>query len=356
MELDEKIGRVKESLRGRRVAVGFSGGADSTALLDIAAGVAEEVVAFTVDTGVMPRGFTERASEIAARIGVPHKIIELKLLDNREFRENSAKRCFVCKNIIYSSIMSEAHAMGLDVVVDGTTVSDMFEDRPGVLVNHLLGIESPLLNAGMKRSDVLEYLKLRGLDYSENTTCLATRINTGEEITPEKINRVSYAESLIGSISDAGAVRVRHDGNSAVIQVEDPEGLLNKNILRHIEGELRAIGFERVLLDLSGYSKGEEELVLYRPCREADSRIMFEVKLPYPIDVKETCSSLESMKPRCSEKMGVIMLDLDGRNVTIFRNGKIVSRNVKDREDAEDVLLKVLPHIIRRLDDSSLVT
>jgi len=318
MELDEKIGRVKESLRGRRVAVGFSGGADSTALLDIAAGVAEEVVAFTVDTGVMPRGFAEGASEIAARIGVPHKIIELNL--------------------------------------DGTTVSDMFEDRPGVLVNHLLGIESPLLNAGMKRSDVLEYLKLRGLDYSENTTCLATRINTGEEITPEKINRVSYAESLIGSISDAGAVRVRHDGNSAVIQVEDPEGLLNKNILRHIEGELRAIGFERVLLDLSGYSKGEEELVLYRPCREADSRIMFEVKLPYPIDVKETCSSLESMKPRCSEKMGVIMLDLDGRNVTIFRNGKIVSRNVKDREDAEDVLLKVLPHIIRRLDDSSPVT
>ena len=347
MDLESKVERVKMALRGERIAVGFSGGADSTALLDMAADVADTVVAFTVDTGVMPRGFIEEASSIAREIGVEHLVLEMNLLENFEFAKNAADRCFVCKNIIYSSIISEAHNRGLDVVADGTTVSDMFEDRPGVLVNHLLGMRTPLLDAGMKRSDVIEYLRFRGLNYLEETTCLATRIRTGEEITPERINRVSYAENLIRGVYDDGKIRVRHEGGSAIIEVDEPERLLEAAIIRHLDDELRAVGFRRVLLDITGTRKTNDDVLIYRPCRDAESRIMFEVKLPYSIDIPGTCRELMNKEPRCSEKMGVIMLETGDGNVTIFRNGKIVARRVTDREEAEDVLLEVLPHIVR---------
>jgi len=346
MDLESKVERVKRALRGERIAVGFSGGADSTALLDMAADVADTVVAFTVDTGVMPRGFIEGASGIAREIGVEHVVLEMNLLENVEFAKNAADRCFVCKNIIYSSIIREAHKRGLDVVADGTTASDMFEDRPGVLVNHLLGIRTPLLDAGMKRSDVIEYLRSRGLNYLEETTCLATRIRTGEEITPERINRISYAESLIRGVYGDGKIRVRHEGESAIIEVDEPERLLEAPIIRHLDDELRAVGFRRVLLDLTG-RKTPDEAMIYRPCRDAESRIMFEVKLPYSIDIARTCRELMDRGPRCSEKMGVIMLEAGDGNVTIFRNGKIVARRVRDQEEAEDVLLEVIPHIIR---------
>ncbi|MGB9837509.1 7-cyano-7-deazaguanine synthase [Methanothermobacter sp.] len=346
MNLESKIKKVKDALKGRRVAVGFSGGADSTALLDIAVESADAVAAFTVDTGVMPRGFIENASSIARSLGVEHFIINRPLLENQEFVSNTPQRCLVCKNIIYTSILHEARKRGFEVVLDGTTASDMLEDRPGTLVNHLLGIETPLLDAGITRRDVLEYLKKRNLEYSENTTCLATRIKD-QEITPERINRVSYAETLVRGLYGEGTVRVRHEGDSAIIEVDEPERLLSPGNLRHIENELRAVGFKRVLLDLTGYRGGEDDIVLYRPCRDAESRIMFEVKLPYHIDIKETCEKLGEMEPRCSEKMGVVMVEVGDSNVTIFRNGKIVARRVIDREDAEDVLLEVLPHIIR---------
>ncbi|MBE2900384.1 ATP-dependent sacrificial sulfur transferase LarE [Methanothermobacter thermautotrophicus] len=347
MDLESKVERVKMALMGEKVAAGFSGGADSTALLDMAADVADTVVAFTVDTGAMPRGFIEGASSIARDIGVEHVVLKMNLLDNPEFTKNAANRCFVCKKIMYSSIISEARKRGLDVVVDGTTASDMFEDRPGVLVNRMFGIKTPLLDAGMKRSDVIEYLRSRGLEYLDETTCLATRIRTGEEITPEIINRVSYAESLIRGLYGDGRIRVRHEGGSAIIEVDEPERLLEAAIIRHLDDELRAVGFSRVLLDLTGPRKTPDDAMIYRPCRDAESRIMFEVKLPYSIDIAGTCRELLDKEPRCSEKMGVIMLEVGDGNLTIFRNGKIVARRVTDREEAEDLLLEVLPHIVR---------
>jgi uncharacterized protein len=41
-------------------------------------------------------------------------------------------------------------------------------------------------------------------------------------------------------------------------------------------------------------------------------------------------------------------MELGGRNVTIFKKGKIVARRVKNREDARDLMVEVLP-LIRRV-------
>jgi uncharacterized protein len=47
--------------------------------------------------------------------------------------------------------------------------------------------------------------------------------------------------------------------------------------------------------------------------------------------------------------MGIAMLEINERNVTIFKTGKIVARRVVDKEDAENLLVKVLPSIRRNI-------
>ncbi len=51
---------------------------------------------------------------------------------------------------------------------------------------------------------------------------------------------------------------------------------------------------------------------------------------------------------KCSPEMGIAMLELAGRNITIFEKGKIFARQVEDKEDAQEVMVKVLP-LIRRV-------
>ena len=44
-------------------------------------------------------------------------------------------------------------------------------------------------------------LKVLKINYSKSTTCMATRISKNSEITPKKINRIKYAESLLKGLS-----------------------------------------------------------------------------------------------------------------------------------------------------------
>jgi TATA-box binding protein (TBP) (component of TFIID and TFIIIB) len=47
--------------------------------------------------------------------------------------------------------------------------------------------------------------------------------------------------------------------------------------------------------------------------------------------------------------MGVDIMEAEGKNVTLFSKGKIVVRGVKDRDDADNFLSRVLPLIRRNL-------
>ena len=76
---------------------------------------------------------------------------------------------------------------------------------------------------------------------------------------------------------------------------------------------------------------------------------MFEAKLPYEINIKKTCRELKKLGDvKCSNKIGVAMIEISKKNVTVFKTGKIVARRVVDENDAWELLMKVLP-CIRRL-------
>jgi uncharacterized protein len=348
METTMKLNILKEELCNKKVLVAFSGGADSTLLAKIAEEVSKDSLAVTIDNGVMPNDFIESARNVADEIGIKHRILKEDFCLDESFKSNPPTRCYICKNKMYSKLEEIRAEEGLDEVVDGTNVSDLLEDRPGTMVNYAKNIRSPLVKAGFTAEEVRELLGSMGMNYSPSTTCLATRISKNSEITPKKINRIKYAESLLKGLTGSTVVRVRDNEDTALIEVEKIDKILNKGILQHIDSELRAVGFRRVTLDIGGYGGSKKEIVVYKPCKDEKNKIMFETELPYQINIKSTCEELKKLgSVKCSSQMGIAMLETDGRNVTIFKKGKIVARRVVDRADAEKLLIEVLPHVRR---------
>jgi len=349
LELQQKLDEVRDYLKDKRVVVAFSGGADSTLLAKLAFESAPEAVAVTVDSGVLPKNFTDKAHKIAEEIGIPHEVLMENFLKDESFRSNPPQRCYICKNKMYTILEQYAKDKGFDAIADGTNISDLLEDRPGVMVNYEKDISTPLVYAGLTAEEGRETLKHLNLDYSQSTTCYATRIPTGTELTTKKINRIEYAETLIQNITGLEMVRVRDDYGEARIEISDVDKLLNSSILNHINSELSAVGFKKVLLDVTAYGGSDKELVIYKPCQDEADKIMFETELPYQIDIRETCHQLENLgEVKCSTKMGVAMIDLDESNITIFGKGKIVAQRVKDKFTAQELMTRVLP-LIRRI-------
>ena len=66
MNPEDKINIVKDILKDKKVAIGFSGGADSTLIAYLSSKVAEDTLAITIDNHLMPTGFIEHAKRAAS--------------------------------------------------------------------------------------------------------------------------------------------------------------------------------------------------------------------------------------------------------------------------------------------------
>ncbi len=349
MDLEINLNKIRNYLKDKRIVIAFSGGADSTLLAKLAVDSSLEAVAVTVDNGVLPRDCIANAKRIAENIGIPHHVLKENYLTDESFSSNPPQRCYICKNKMYDKLEEFARSKNFENIADGTNISDLLDDRPGLMVNYQKKILTPLVYGGMTAEDVHNALKKFNLEYSPSTTCYATRIPTGSEITLKKINRIKYAETLIKNITGDEFVRVRDD-RGARIEVSNVDSLLNNEILMHISSELNAVGFKKVLLDVTAYGDSKKDIVIYKPCKDEANKIMFETELPFEINIPDTCNEMKKLgeEVKCSIQMGVIMMEFGGRNVTIFRKGKIVARRVKNKEDARDLMVEVLP-LIRRV-------
>ncbi len=218
------------------------------------------------------------------------------------------------------------------------------------MVNYNKNIKSPLVIFGFTFEDVRNALEILNINYSKSTTCMATRISKNSEITSKKINRINYAESLLKGLSGSEVIRVRDQDGVALIELGNIDKILNTGMLNHIDSELKAVGFKRVTLDIGGYGDSKKDIVVYKPCKDEKHKIMFETELPYTINIERTCEQLENLgNVKCSVDMGIAMLEIEKRNITIFKTGKIVARRVVDKDDAENLLVKVLPSIRRNI-------
>lgn len=348
MDIKGKMDNLRNYFRGKNVLIAFSGGADSTLLAWVAKEEAKDALVVTVDNGVMPPECIPNAEQIAQKIGIKHLVINENFLEDPAFEINPPNRCYVCKMKMHQILEKIAREGPFDGVVDGTNISDLMEDRPGIMVNIEKNVKTPLVKSGFTSQDVREVLKQNNIDYNPSTTCLATRIPTGKIITTRKINRINYAENLIKNLTGLDVVRVRDDDGLALIEVKDVDKLIDRGLLHHLDLELKAVGFRRVTIDIGNYGDSKDEMIIYKPCKDEKNKIMFETELPYQFNIGLTCHELETLgKVKCSKEMGIAMLEMEGKNITLFAKGKIVARRVKDREDAQKVLFEILPCLRR---------
>ena len=349
MEIEDKLNGLRDYIHGKKIVVAFSGGADSTLLALIAAEESEEAVAVTVDNGLMPSDCIQKSESIAKQLKIKHQVLRMNFLEDPEFAKNPENRCYICRNKIYQHLLKIAADLNYDHVVDGTNIDDLMEDRPGIMVNLEKNIKMPLVKYGFTSDDVRTILKNHNVSYNPSTTCYATRIPTGSLITTKKINRISYAENLIRTLTGLNVVRVRDEDGSALIQVENVTKLVDNALLNHINSELRTVGFISVNLDIGDYGAGKKELMIYKPCKDEANKIMFETELPYQFDMGGTCHELNAIgKVKCSLEMGIAMVEIDESNITLFEKGKIVARKVSDQKAAQELLIRVLPAIRRK--------
>jgi uncharacterized protein len=246
--------------------VAFSGGVDSTYL----AHVANEVLGALslCVTGVSPSLASNQREEVAAlvsRLGLNHETVGTSEMEDPRYLRNESDRCYFCKSELYSQLAPLAEVRGFAFVLDGSTTDDLGDYRPGRAAAGERGVRSPLVEAGMAKSDVRLLSRRRGLPTWDKpaSPCLSSRLAYGTPVTIERLRTVDTGEQIMRSLGFR-EFRVRHHGELVRLEVAPAE--LDKALRREVADELarrfRALGFRYVTLDLHGYRTGAMNEIL----------------------------------------------------------------------------------------------
>ena len=253
--------RLMDEYTREDVAVAFSGGADSSLLLKLAALCAGEkgrqVFAITAATDLHPAADEKIAERVAVETGARHMVLRIRELEQGDIRHNPVDRCYRCKKYLFQQIKDMAEKAGAPVVLEGTNTDDLTQYRPGLRAIEELGIKSPLKEAGFTKAQVRRLAKEHGISVADrpSSPCLATRFPYGAELTVEKLKQAEGGEEYLRTLGLYN-VRLRVHGDIARIEA-DREALgtvaeRREEVVRH----LKDLGYRYITLDLEGFRSG----------------------------------------------------------------------------------------------------
>lgn len=248
------------------VVVAYSGGVDSSVLMETAhVALGERALAVTAVSPSLARSELAAARELAASRGWQHQVISTHEVARPEYARNDPDRCYWCKTELFEVMAPLASGRGAYVAV-GTNLDDLGDHRPGQRAAGEKGVVTPLLDAGLSKSDVRALATRFGLPVADKpaSPCLASRFAYGVRVTPEGLRRVERAEEYVRSLGFE-VFRVRDLGGAARLEVEREDMRRAAELWDAIAAELRRLGFGEATLDPEGFRSGALNEVLGAP-------------------------------------------------------------------------------------------
>lgn len=232
-----------------KVALGFSGGVDSSYLLYAAKQYGAQIRPYYIKTAFQPEFEYEDAKKIAEQLEIEMITIETDVLQNDTVVANPKNRCYYCKNVIFSTLIQQAKTDGYTVILDGTNASDQVDDRPGMKALEELQVKSPLRECGLTKDKIRELSKQAGLFTWDKPAyaCLATRIPTGDKITRELLHSIEKSEEALAKLGFVD-FRVRVFHGAAKIQLKEEQLTLAMTKRKEIREKLSPY-FQNIFLD-----------------------------------------------------------------------------------------------------------
>ena len=259
--LEDKHRALRRLLDGiPSLIVAYSGGVDSAFLAHIASDVlGSRVLCVTADSPSYPDRHRRMARDLAERFGFHHEIIHTAELERPEYRANPANRCYYCKHELYSHLTEIARERRIAVIADGSNADDRGDYRPGRQAARVFGVRSPLDDVGLTKEEIRELSRRAGLPTWDEpaSACLSSRIPYFSEVTDEKLRTIERAEEILRDLGFR-ICRVRHHDTIARIELgrDEMPRALEAEMAATIDRELRALGYQHVVVDLRGYRLG----------------------------------------------------------------------------------------------------
>ena len=267
-ELGAKSKKLKEIFQSMgKVLVAYSGGVDSTLLLRVARDTLGNlnILAVTALSPLYPERELNEAKKISWFLGVEHLLIDSNELEIEGFSKNPPNRCYYCKKELFEKLVKLARDREIPWVVEGSTLDDEKDHRPGRKAIQELGIRSPLQEASFTKIEIRELSKKLNLPTWDKPSfaCLASRFPYGEDITQEGLRMVDEAEDFLFGLGFK-QVRVRHYHDLARIELfqEEMGRLMEKSLRDKVVSHLKRIGYRYITLDLQGFRSGSMNEVL----------------------------------------------------------------------------------------------
>jgi pyridinium-3,5-biscarboxylic acid mononucleotide sulfurtransferase len=251
--------------------VALSGGADSAYLAWAAQRALDHrALSVTALSPSFPAHDRAAVDQFVRAFQIHHEFIETHEMENPVYRANAADRCFYCKDELFSVLDAIAQQRGFTATAYGVNADDTLDFRPGHRAAKEHRVLAPLLDAGLRKSEIRHLSQRAGLPTWDRpaSACLASRVPYGTEVTPERLTMIERGEAALRELGFR-QFRVRlHDQLARVeIAPEEMDRALSKETSAAISQALKRAGFTYVALDLEGYRQGSLNEALPQPKR-----------------------------------------------------------------------------------------
>jgi uncharacterized protein len=259
--------RLREIFRGLgSVIIAYSGGVDSSYVAYVAnAELGPRAICITGQSASLPSYQQAELERVVSAFGFHHETVQTAELENPNYRANNSDRCFFCKDELYTKLEAIAASRGIECIVDGSTIDDLGDFRPGRQAAQQHAVRSPLIEVGLSKSEVREFSRRAGLPTWDKpaSPCLSSRIAYGTTVTIERLSKVDRGEEILREFGFR-EFRVRHHDTLVRLEIAPAEldRVLRKDVVEQLAARFRELGFKYVTLDLEGFRSGSMNEVL----------------------------------------------------------------------------------------------